>query len=66
MDFGHPQAIQNHQWEWRQVVTRDFNHPSILFWTPFNETSKEAKDHPEAERRAVQSISVKGPDNGAA
>ncbi|MDZ7722252.1 MAG: glycoside hydrolase family 2 TIM barrel-domain containing protein [candidate division KSB1 bacterium] len=55
MDFGQSQAIQNHQREWREAVMRDFNHPSILFWTPFNETSKEAQKHPEAHRRAVQS-----------
>ena len=55
MDFGHPQAVHNHQREWREAVMRDFNHPSILFWTPFNETSKEARKHPEAHRHAVQS-----------
>lgn len=24
--------------EWREVVNRDFNHPSIVCWAPFNET----------------------------
>jgi beta-galactosidase/beta-glucuronidase len=24
--------------EWSEVVTRDMNHPSIITWTPFNET----------------------------
>ena len=24
--------------EWREIVTRDRNHPSIIAWTPFNET----------------------------
>ncbi len=26
--------------EWAAVVERDLNHPSIIAWTPFNETSK--------------------------
>ena len=25
--------------EWREIVVRDRNHPSIIAWTPFNETS---------------------------
>jgi hypothetical protein len=25
--------------EWRSIVVRDRNHPSIIAWTPFNETS---------------------------
>ncbi len=28
--------------EWREIVERDFNHPSIIGWCPFNETPKEA------------------------
>lgn len=24
--------------EWREAVTRDFNHPAIVCWSPFNET----------------------------
>lgn len=24
--------------EWREAVTRDFNHPAIICWSPFNET----------------------------
>ncbi len=24
--------------EWRETVTRDFNHPAIICWSPFNET----------------------------
>ncbi|MDR0669784.1 MAG: hypothetical protein LBF95_06850 [Treponema sp.] len=26
--------------EWREIVERDFNHPSIVGWCPFNETGK--------------------------
>lgn len=28
--------------EWVEVLNRDFNHPSIIGWCPFNETPKEA------------------------
>ncbi len=54
LDFGQPQAIHNHQREWREVVLRDLNHPSIVAWTPFNETIGAARSHPEAHRRAVR------------
>jgi len=29
--------------EWREIVVRDRNHPSIIAWTPFNETCGGAK-----------------------
>ena len=54
MDFGLPQAIHNHQREWREIVMRDLNHPSIVAWTPFNETIRGAREHFEAHRRALQ------------
>ena len=54
MNFGEPQAVHNHQREWRELVMRDLNHPSILAWTPFNETAGAARSHPEAHRRALQ------------
>ena len=31
-------AVRNFLSEWADVVTRDRNHPSIVTWTPFNET----------------------------
>lgn len=31
-------AARNFIPEWQEVVVRDRNHPSIVFWTPFNET----------------------------
>jgi beta-galactosidase/beta-glucuronidase len=34
------QGILNYMAEWRTVVERDFNHPSIIAWTPTNETSR--------------------------
>lgn len=54
MNFGSPQSIHNQQREWREIVQRDLNHPSILAWTPYNETRRGATNHFEAHRRAVQ------------
>lgn len=54
MDFGQPQAIHNHQREWAEIVVRDRNHPSIVAWTPFNETARQARAHPEAHRRCIE------------
>lgn len=31
--------------EWVEVIQRDFNHPSIIGWCPFNETYKEKQEH---------------------
>jgi beta-galactosidase/beta-glucuronidase len=31
-------AIDRHLREWREAVTRDRNHPSIIGWVPFNES----------------------------
>jgi len=56
LDFGRPQAAPNHQREWREVLLRDVNHPSIVAWTPFNETAGHARAHPEVHRRALQEI----------
>ncbi|MCX7012647.1 MAG: hypothetical protein NTW86_08820 [Candidatus Sumerlaeota bacterium] len=52
--FGDPQGNHNHQREWREAVMRDLNHPSIVAWTPFNETIGGAQNHAEAHRRAVE------------
>ncbi|MHC4983545.1 MAG: glycoside hydrolase family 2 protein [Planctomycetota bacterium] len=37
-DPNDPAAAGNFLAEWRQAVLRDRNHPSIIAWTPFNET----------------------------
>lgn len=52
--FANPQGVHNHQREWREVVMRDLNHPSIVAWTPFNETRGAAGARPETHRRAVK------------
>ena len=56
IDFGLPQAVHNHQREWREVMLRDRNHPSIVAWTPFNETIDAARKHPEAQHRSHMEI----------
>jgi len=56
MDFGMPEAIHNHQREWREVVVRDRNHPSIVAWTPFNETAGAARLHSETHRQTLQEV----------
>jgi len=53
-NFASPQGIHNCQREWREVVTRDMNHPSIVAWTPYNETFGGAQSHPEEHRRAIE------------
>jgi len=54
MNFSSAQAVHNQQREWREIVMRDLNHPSILAWTPYNETRGGATNHFEAHRKAVQ------------
>ncbi|HQE92405.1 MAG TPA: glycoside hydrolase family 2 TIM barrel-domain containing protein [Anaerolineae bacterium] len=42
--------------EWREIVTRDRNHPSIIAWTPFNEThdTGDKRQHYRLHRDAAQ------------
>jgi beta-galactosidase/beta-glucuronidase len=54
LDMSLPQAIHNQQREWAEIVVRDRNHPSIVAWTPFNETIRNASKAGEAHRRAVE------------
>jgi beta-galactosidase/beta-glucuronidase len=54
--FGNPQGVLNLEREWRDVVLRDRNHPSIVAWTPLNETSGAARNNYEAYSRSVKSI----------
>ena len=51
--FASAQGVHNHQREWREVVMRDLNHPSIVAWTPFNETAGAARERGEVHRRTV-------------
>ena len=38
MDVNNEPAVRNFLSEWSEVVVRDRNHPSLVTWTPFNET----------------------------
>ena len=38
MDYTNAIACENFICEWVEIVERDFNHPSIIGWCPFNET----------------------------
>lgn len=38
LDLSEPAAFLNFMPEWLEAVERDFNHPSIIGWCPFNET----------------------------
>jgi len=42
--------------EWREAIVRDRNHPSIIAWTPFNETSGAASNNLEFYRFVVKSF----------
>ncbi len=50
------EAIFNFLSEWRQIVERDFNHPSIITWTPLNETHVPLDHGLERYRRMVTEI----------
>lgn len=38
LDVNKELAARNFLGEWSEVVVRDRNHPSLVTWTPFNET----------------------------
>lgn len=37
LDLSQPQSLITFEREWSEVLARDFNHPSIIGWCPFNE-----------------------------
>ncbi len=49
IDITDPVSARNFLTEWREIVVRDRNHPSIIAWTPFNET-REGAGHPQHAR----------------
>lgn len=38
LDMSNPMSLYSFLPEWMEAVERDFNHPSIIGWCPFNET----------------------------
>lgn len=38
LDYYNPQATEIFLNEWAEIMERDFNHPSVIGWCPFNET----------------------------
>ena len=38
LDLSNPMALHSFLKEWLEIVTRDFNHPALIGWCPFNET----------------------------
>ena len=40
MDYSKPQILGGMLNEWLEILERDFNHPSIVGWCPFNETTE--------------------------
>lgn len=53
-DWGMPLNKKNLFWEeWRRVIERDFNHPCIITWVPFNERH-EAYENKENQKVLVE------------
>ncbi|WP_423747535.1 sugar-binding domain-containing protein (plasmid) [Haladaptatus sp. SPP-AMP-3] len=44
MDHGRPETLGPFLQEWLDVVRRDYNHPALVGWTPFNETQPQQDD----------------------
>ena len=38
LDYSSPKSVDVFLNEWGEAISRDFNHPSIIGWCPFNET----------------------------
>ncbi len=38
LDYSNPKSVDVFLNEWKEAINRDFNHPSIIGWCPFNET----------------------------
>ena len=55
-NINNPLSARNFLTEWEETVVRDRNHPSIIMWTPFNETWEHPEDR-EAAREACRMVS---------
>jgi beta-galactosidase/beta-glucuronidase len=56
IDIKDEVSARNFLAEWREIVVRDRNHPSIIVWTPFNETHDvgDGRQHNRLHRDAAQ------------
>jgi beta-galactosidase/beta-glucuronidase len=59
LNHAHPYALQRVLPEWLEAVERDCNHPSIIGWCPFNETSRE--QNPELPRLIYRATKATDP-----
>ncbi|NLV73595.1 MAG: beta-galactosidase [Chloroflexi bacterium] len=41
LDLRQPKALEVFQLQWMEVIARDYSHPSIVGWCPFNETQRD-------------------------
>ncbi len=57
IDVTDPISARNFLSEWREIVCRDRNHPSIIAWTPFNETRGGA-GHPQHARLHIDAYEL--------
>lgn len=44
LDIARPRALEVFLTEWLEAVERDYSHPSIIGWCPFNETQQNQDD----------------------
>ena len=56
MDFGPTAAHDAMMGEWPEIVRRDVNHPSLIMWTPFNETSSRVRPFKEAHDALLRNV----------
>ncbi|MCL4504669.1 MAG: beta-galactosidase [Chloroflexi bacterium] len=62
LDHANPQALERYLGEWLEALDRDFDHPSIVGWCPFNETNPQ--QNPELLRmiyRATKAVDTTRP-----
>ncbi len=43
LDINRPEAWANFIPEWQQIMQRDWNHPALIGWCPFNETQPDSR-----------------------
>jgi len=59
LDHAHPSALERMLPEWTEVVHRDWNHPCLVGWCPFNETP--AHQNPELIRAVYRATKALDP-----